>query len=506
VEEKINMLCRVSYNLFAIICLLSACTSSDPSAPTAISPIVTPNQNVLPSPTPFGPLAYTPTITAKVTPPPTEARVPAPTFIPSLYTLNVLLDYAAHSLAVDETITYQNATGETLTALVLAVEPNLWEDCFTMGSLTVNGLARSGLRLNGDRLEVPLAAAFVPGETLNLAMHFDLQIPASDVYHIFGYNERQINLVDWYPYIVPYQQGRGWLLHPPAEVGEHLTYDSAVFDLTLILADPMLPVTLAASAPAEAAGGGWHYRLQDGRTFVLSASSAYLTTSTTTEGVTVTGYYFSEEEAQARVVLDETARAVRTFGALIGAYPYSSLSIVESSFFDGMEYDGMFFLSSDYYTSYDGTVLNNLIDLAVHETAHQWWFGSVGNDQALAPWLDEALATYSEELFYEINYPAVTAWWAFRVDRYTPSGWVDTDIYHGGDFQSYANAVYLRGAQFLDALRRRIGDEAFFIFLKDYALQMSGKRATADDFFRILRVHTNVDISDIITEYFQVPH
>ena len=92
------------------------------------------------------------------------------------------------------------------------------------------------------------------------------------------------------------------------------------------------------------------------------------------------------------------------------------------------------------------------------------------------------------------------------MDRYTPIGWVDTDIYHGGDFQSYANAVYLRGAQFLDALRGRIGDDAFFIFLKDYALQMSGKRATADDFFRILRVQTSAEISDLLAEYFQVPH
>jgi len=46
-----------------------------------------------------------------------------------------------------------------------------------------------------------------------------------------------------------------------------------------------------------------------------------------------------------------------------------------------MEYDGLFFLSRDYYTAENGTVLNNLIDIAVHETAHQWWFGLVGNDQ-----------------------------------------------------------------------------------------------------------------------------
>ena len=126
--------------------------------------------------------------------------------------------------------------------------------------------------------------------------------------------------------------------------------------------------------------------------------------------------------------------------------------------------------------SENGTVLNNLIDIAVHETAHQWWFGSVGNDQALEPWLDEALATYSERLFYEQNYPDVTAWQAFRIDAFTPTGWVDTDIYHGVDFRTYANAVYLRGAQFLQALRGRVGDEAFFA-LPERLCHSDGRKA-----------------------------
>jgi aminopeptidase N len=170
-----------------------------------------------------------------------------------------------------------------------------------------------------------------------------------------------------------------------------------------------------------------------------------------------------------------------------------------------MEYDGLFFIGRDFYTAYDGTKLNNLVDLAIHETAHQWWFGLVGNDQALQPWLDEALATYSEKLFYEKNYPAITAWQAFRIDIHSPTGWIDMDVYHAGSFRSYANAVYLRGSQFLQALRDRVGDVAFLNFLKDYANQMAGKTATTKDFFRILHEHTSADISDILSEYFQIP-
>ena len=420
------------------------------------------------------------------------------------YMLDATLDYAAHSLSVDETIIYQNPSGETLTGLVLAVEPNLWKDCFVLGGLMVNGQMMNDFNLNGDRLEVPLASSLSAGGSLNLILHFDLSLPPADVYHIFGYNDRQTNLVDWYPFIVPYENG--WLLHPPANLGEHLVYDDSVFDLTLRLADASLPVTVAASAPAEHLPGVWRYHLPKARSFVFSASSGYQTASIKVNGIPVTSYYFDEEKAPALVSLDEVAKALATFSTLFGPTSYPSLSMVESPFYDGMEYDGLFFLSRDYYTSTGGTALNNLVDIAVHETAHQWWFGSVGSDQALEPWLDEAMATYSERLFYEQNHPEVSTWQTFRIDAFNPTGWVDTDIYHGVDFRTYANAVYLRGAQFLQALRGRVGDEAFFAFLKDYAVQMAGKRATSVDFFRILRQHTGADISDILSAYFRNSH
>jgi len=39
---------------------------------------------------------------------------------------------------VNETITYPNWTGETLTNLVLAVEPNLWSGGFSLKSIAID--------------------------------------------------------------------------------------------------------------------------------------------------------------------------------------------------------------------------------------------------------------------------------------------------------------------------------------------------------------------------------
>jgi aminopeptidase N len=193
-------------------------------------------------------------------------------------------------------------------------------------------------------------------------------------------------------------------------------------------------------------------------------------------------------------------------------YPHLSLSVVEADFLDGMEYDGLYFLSHGFYDLYDGTPMGYLTFIAAHETAHQWWYGIVGNDQALEPWLDEAMCTYMEHVFYENVYAEyltdsyqslVDWWWYYRVNFYEPTGPVDATIYDFNTFYSYRNSVYLNGAKFINDLRSLMGDQAFFAFLRDYARQYQYKLATSEDLFTLLREHTSKDLDGLLAEYFQ---
>ena len=494
------------HRILLVVCLLMLTSCSGRLMSLTPTPALTETGG---SPDQSSPTQQTPLVSPTQVPPKSSFSSPSSTptnevFASPLYTLKVFLDYATHSLAVDETIVYPNATGLTLKSITMAVEPNLCVACFHMDNLTIDGRNASGLLLNGDRLDVPLVESLYPGMNLTISLKYSINLPVADRHHVFGYNNYQVNLVDWYPFIVPYSHG--WLLHQSANVGEHLVYDMADFDVTLDLAKIASSLVVAASAPTQSTEEPHHYHLEDARTFVFSISPNYLSAMTTANGILINSFFFADDKSQGQAVLGEVAKAVNTFSSIFGTLRHPSLSIVDSPFYDGLEYDGLFFLSRDFYKQEDPTVLNNLVDIAVHETAHQWWFSMVGNDQALEPWLDEAMATYSERLFYETNYPNVTAWWAFRVDAFNPTGWVDMDIYHGDNFRIYANAVYLRGALFLEALRVRVGDETFFPFLKDYYVHMAGKRATSDDFFTILRQHTNINISDLLFTYFQRQH
>jgi len=409
-----------------------------------------------------------------------------------------LLDYYNHQLAVDETISYTNQTGTVLDQLVLAVEPNL-KGGFTLENILLDGNPLN-FDLSGQRLTVYLPQSLQPSAQLTLAMRFRISIPAKVRDHPYGYDSAQVNLTDWYPFIVPYSNG--WILHDDYYLGEHLVYDSADFQVNIKTTDA--GVTIATSGVGEPNGEWTLYRLNGARTFAFSASDQFQFVDAVAGGATIRSYYFPGYDTEGAAILNAAVREIGLFETKFAPFPYGSLSIVQSDLNDGQEYDGLVFLATSFYDQYNGSARSNLVAIGVHEIAHQWWFGLVGNDQATEPWLDEALCVYSEAIFYRYIYPnSYDWWWNFRVNYFGPSGYVDTTIYEPASFRAYVNAAYLNGANFMEALNNRMGEDAFFAFLQDYASRYGRGRATAYDFFAVAKQNTTADISDLVAAYFK---
>jgi phage baseplate assembly protein gpV len=516
---------------FSVLCgltILASCSLPAANLGVQASPpnLVTADPNASATPTPFQPYNFVPSLTpsmtlapttpiptistetATATTLPTNTYMPAPTLPPgdppsdsarTQYVFYVLFDYSGRQLAVDETIHYTNQTGSTLSDIVLAVEANYSGSNLSLETLFIDG-ASATYDLTGHRLTVTLPQPLSPGGRVTLAMRYRLAIPPKRYEYPHGYLGYQVNLTDWYPFVVPYEGG--WVLHDRWDFGEYLVYDSADFEVNLKVSDA--DITVAAPAPAEPNGEWVRYRLYGARTFVFSASDRYEVAESAVGPVVIRSYYFSWHEGSGEGMLSAAVQAVALYEPKFAPYPYQSLSVVETDIPDGQEYDGLAFLGAKLYADYGGSARSNMVSIGVHEIAHNWWFGLVGNDQALEPWLDEAMATYSERIFYEFNYPNYgTWWWNFRVNYFSPSGWVDTSIYNGGTFRTYTNAAYLNGANFIEDLRVRIGDRDFFSFLKAYAAQFSHERASGYGFFNVLRQNTSVDFSDLVRAYFQ---
>jgi len=124
-----------------------------------------------------------------------------------------------------------------------------------------------------------------------------------------------------------------------------------------------------------------------------------------------------------------------------------------------------------------------------HETAHEWFYASVGSDPMEEPWLDEALATYASNVFLslivsEASAQTERAAWASVYDRAKqahPDLAVTSAVYDFPDSETYASFVYSGGALELDALRQEMGDDVFFAALREYASSYHAAIATGAD-------------------------
>lgn len=425
----------------------------------------------------------------------------------TLYRIDATLDPSLRGLSVLEGILFSNPTGAPLEALPLAVEANLFEGAFELlGISAASGYAVSIEALEGNRLTVSLHPGLPAGESLELTLEYRLNLPpiSPDKPQVFGYTQKQLNLVDWYPYLPPYDGQSGWLVHPPAGVGEHTVNPGADFDVALHLPQLTPALVVAASAAAEPIPDGYRYHVAAARNFTWSASQEYVVSSQQAGSVTVASYAYPATELAARAALDYTAQALLYFSKQFAAEPRGFLSIVQADFPDGMEYDGLYFLSERFYYGFDGSPRSYLALIAVHETAHQWWYALVGSDQALEPWLDEGLCVYSELLFYEDLAPELADWWwRFRVEPNAPEGSLDATIYDFAQFTPYRNRVYLRGAQFLDEIRHTLGDDAFIAALQGYAERFAGQIATGEDLLTIFQQASAADLTPLRLQYFE---
>jgi hypothetical protein len=432
----------------------------------------------------------------------------APSSAGEKYNIDVVMDYDRHFVTVEEIITYPNRTNIQLNSLTLAVAPNLAPNCFDLIRLAVDGIPVTDYNLKQHRLDVSLPYLLETDSVVQLTLRYTLSLPYLNQFDyinapVFGYTDVQANLTNWYPFIVPFINGE-WALHDPWWYGDYLVYPTADYEVNLLFVGGEDAPVVAASGSAERIVDFTRYTLEDGRAFAFSISPNFEVSSMNVGETTVSSYYLPAYRKPAEAAMQTSAQAIEFFAEQFGKYPRSTYSIVQAGLSDSREFSGLSFISRNFYQLYDGTPNNYLTYVSVHTAAHQWWFDQVGNDPAMEPWLDESLATYSERLFFESIHPELLPYWQTnRVDFFRPQGKINAAIYDSANQDTHRQAVYFNGVCFLRDLRQRIGDEAFFTFLRGYYAQSRGRNINANDFFRILGKYTDVDYSDIVRGYFK---
>ncbi|MCY3834078.1 MAG: M1 family aminopeptidase [Chloroflexi bacterium] len=431
---------------------------------------------------------------------------------------DVRIDYEAKAAEVVQVIRFHNREAAPLAEIVLDVQTNQWEGSFALLDLTVNDLS-ADYELLLNRLRVELAEPLAPDCWLEIGLRFDLH-PTEirdglrSYRGFFGYSPRQLNLGHFLPAVAA-RLDDDWRIHEPVGVGEQIVYDVADWQVSVTVEGAAEPLTLAAPGAVEPLGPGkWEIQLKSSRDFAISLSEEMsLATIQIADDLVAEVYSFADAQINANGirldgaehVLGESEKALDLFGTLFGGYKRERFVIVQGDFPDGMEFTGLVFVGGAWFTNFKGGPRNYLTLISVHEIAHQWWYATVGSDSALNPWLDEALATYSEYLFIEKFYPASRNWWwSFRVANFFPQGKVDSNVYEFATAREYINAVYLRGVQMLHNLRVDIGDDSFFNLLRAYLAAGEGRIADPILFWRQLQPEERALTQATRSEYLRV--
>jgi hypothetical protein len=504
--------------LYLALCLLCACSL------VQAQPDPNPTLVITPSATAADPLA---TATRDLHPieqaTPTEevACTADPNRVAAKHTVWAEIDYTAHTVSVRQLVDYLNQDTTALSEIVLNIETNYWQNALNLSEITVFDSTLT-YTLEGEHLTIDLPTLLNPNCTIRFEMSYTLTVPSLaqgvDAYKgYFSHTVNQFNLGHWLASVAVRQDGE-WITHDTYFIGEQSILDIADWDVTLTINNATDTLKVAAAGEmTQPEENVWHFVHNHARDFTVSMSDVFdLNVLETISGVSVELYslpdaQFAADDGHlidaAAHALSSAQRAMSMYEDLYGAFTHSRMVIVEGAFPDGMEFDGVVFVSSDWFRTFTGDPASYLTLITVHEVAHQWWYARIGSDSALHPYLDEALAVYSEYVFIEEYYPQLRQWWwDFRVDAYPPVGYVDSTIYQFTTIREYINAVYLQGARMLNQLRQDLGTEAFFDWLHAYADAENRHIATPQGLWSLLSIEQLEATQATREEYLSVPN
>ena len=307
----------------------------------------------------------------------------------------------------------------------------------------VNGV-KARARVSGQTITVPLDPPLAVGGTATAWLAFRARLRTTTQGRTYFFTKldgvaQLYRVIPWLSRAIPFgTQGHGEPFLTPISPRVQVTLSS---DRKLVWA--------TTGRRIRHGNGSATFLATDVRDFAVIVSPAYRTVrGTSRDGQTAILAHTRTADGRRWVNLarDELARYEKLSGV---PYPHPIYRIAESAGGLAMESPGLIWIPGSRRSADHPFLIS-------HETAHQWWYGIVGNDQSSSAFADEAMADYfSRKAHLSIRASRC------RRDR------LDRDI---RDYSStcYFEVIYVQGAAFLDDLRRDFGDRRFKRAVRTY--------------------------------------
>ena len=418
-------------------------------------------------------------------------------------------------------IIFTNPGSTAVDDLVLRTYPNaplLYGGQLDVTTAQVNGLDLPAGVFLEDRTAVRLRLdqSLQPGETLELDLKFNgklaVDFGSDQVYGTFNFasNGPVLLMANAYPLLALLEDGE-WRADPVLPEGDAVISRIALYRVEVRVPAAWHVVSSGREVSRAGSSDEAVIRIAGGplREFMLATSPAFELEHTQWEDITINHWGLSESDSFRAEVMRAAVKAISLFSQTFGPLPYNELDIIAAPLNNasGVEYPGLILVGESLYNS--RSLPHILPMVTAHEIAHQWWYAVVGNDVLQHPWLDEALATFSAQL-YLLNHDPVIYQGALReyrkqvTDLEAVSGVqpLDQSVADLTDLErAYAIVAYLKGNLFFEALREEIGAAEFNAALQAYYRENSYQIASPADLLDSFEFACACDLNELFSEW-----
>jgi hypothetical protein len=311
-------------------------------------------------------------------------------------------------------------------------------------------------RVRCSALEVRLAAPVPPGGTGAISLRFEVR--GRRVADRFGRVGETVLLGNTIPVLAVRDRG-GLHLEPYSDGGESFYSLGARWEAVLHTPARLRAATTGTVQSETTAGGERVLRVSSAQARDFSLAVGRLRLVDASEGGVRVRVFAGPPVRGMRGSLRVARRAVRLLGRQLGPYDSSELDVVLiRGGFElgiGMEYPELVFSIP-------------AAEVITHEVAHQWWYGLVGNNQYLEPWLDESFAQYSHERLHpHVNFCRPSNPYALVAPRRRHIRLDSTmELFERAAPNAIGEVIYLAGSCALQRLERDVGRERMTAVLR----------------------------------------
>ncbi len=462
------------------------------------------------------------------------------------YKIRVSLEDKSHSLKGDIVIHYTNNSPDSLSDIYFHLWPNAYKNDETaladqlsrMGDNRmviakdsdfgwIDGLnfKTEGKAIDWEYLEDTIDVCILhlkkpvpPSGSVTISTNFRVQIPSAELSRL-GHDGDAFFITQWYPKPAVYDL-KGWNYFPYLDKGEYYS-EFGTFDVYITL-----PKNYVVAATGDLVNGEseieWlnekakatealtsfpddmsfpksdtadktlHYHAENVHDFAWFADKRYHVLKGEVElpmsdRKITTWAMFTNQEPALWLKANEYAKyALTYFSDWVGEYPYDQFTCVDVGYASGsgMEYPMLTAIGTE------GDIFE--VEATIqHEIGHSWFYGILGSNERLHPWMDEGMTQYLETRYTYTKYAndsskqmEHTGIFGRRTNatynhrkleylKYWHGARANTDQQPGLSAENYtlinySADVYRKTALSFDYLNSYLGDELFDRCLHDY--------------------------------------